>query len=46
MSYIQDYYLVWLIIGNESGTWFVDLKNGSGAVGSGEPTSGSGSPRR
>jgi len=26
--------------GSESGTWFIDLKNGAGSVGSGEPTSG------
>merc|ERR1712241_316986 len=26
--------------GGESGTWFIDLKNGAGSVGSGEPTSG------
>ena len=28
------------ISGSESGTWFIDLKNGAGSVGSGEPTSG------
>ena len=28
------------ILGSESGTWFIDLKNGAGSVGSGEPTSG------
>ena len=27
-------------LGGESGTWFIDLKNGAGAVGSGDPTSG------
>jgi len=26
--------------GSEGGTWFIDLKNGAGSVGSGEPTSG------
>jgi putative sterol carrier protein/NAD(P)-dependent dehydrogenase (short-subunit alcohol dehydrogenase family) len=28
------------IKGTEAGTWFIDLKNGAGAVGSGAPTSG------
>ena len=28
------------ISGSDTGSWFIDLKNGSGSVGSGDPSSG------
>ena len=32
--------LVSIILGSDTGTWFIDLKNGKGSVGSGDPSSG------
>ena len=38
----ESLFLIYCInfAGSESGSWYIDLKNGSGSVGSGEPTQG------
>ena len=35
MNYFVNLYF---FLGDEAGTWFVDLKNGNGLTGKGEPT--------